>query len=251
MGAIVLALTWACAIGITTTASRVTWSFARDNGIPFSRLLSRVSKHNQVPVIAICVVAGLAMLLHLIYIGSSAAFNDVVSLTITGFYSSYLLPSAMLLYRRIKGQISPYIEDPRPTAGYDPEGGHQQHFDAIEDGALRDKIAGGGKDSTLVQDSRRGPGAVHLEHPGIGGHHSKEANEISPPASMGPQDVHSPVAEPLALDSSIHLRWGPFHVPGWFGILNNLYACVYMVFVIFWSVWPPSTPVTAGTMNYR
>jgi choline transport protein len=30
MVAIVLTLTWACAIGITTTASRMTWSFARD-----------------------------------------------------------------------------------------------------------------------------------------------------------------------------------------------------------------------------
>lgn len=32
MVAVVLVLTWACAIGITTTASRMTWSFARDNG---------------------------------------------------------------------------------------------------------------------------------------------------------------------------------------------------------------------------
>ena len=23
-----------------------------------------------------------------------------------------------------------------------------------------------------------------------------------------------------------------------------------MIFVIFWSVWPPATPVTASTMNY-
>ena len=46
------------------------------------------------------------------------------------------------------------------------------------------------------------------------------------------------------------LVWGPFHLPRIFGIINNLYACCYMVFVIFWSVWPPSTPVTASTMNY-
>lgn len=39
-------------------------------------------------------------------------------------------------------------------------------------------------------------------------------------------------------------------MPGWLGTLNNIYACVYMVFVIFWSVWPPVTPVDASTMNY-
>ena len=37
MVVIVLLLTWACAMGITTTASRMTWSFARDNGLPASR----------------------------------------------------------------------------------------------------------------------------------------------------------------------------------------------------------------------
>ncbi|TVY55628.1 Choline transport protein, partial [Lachnellula suecica] len=37
MGAIVLLLTWCCALGITTTASRMTWSFARDNGTPLSK----------------------------------------------------------------------------------------------------------------------------------------------------------------------------------------------------------------------
>ena len=39
-------------------------------------------------------------------------------------------------------------------------------------------------------------------------------------------------------------------MPGILGTINNAYACVYMIFVIFWSVWPPVTPVTASTMNY-
>jgi len=34
------------------------------------------------------------------------------------------------------------------------------------------------------------------------------------------------------------------------GTINNAYACIYMISVIFWSVWPPATPVTANTMNY-
>jgi len=96
MAAVVLALTWACAIGITTTASRMTWSFARDRGTPFSSVLMKVEPRTQVPIIAVGAVTMFAALLTLIYIGSTTAFNDVISLTITGFYGSYFLPCAFL-----------------------------------------------------------------------------------------------------------------------------------------------------------
>ncbi|QDS77060.1 hypothetical protein FKW77_007073 [Venturia effusa] len=56
---------------------------------------------------------------------------------------------------------------------------------------------------------------------------------------------------PSAVDpTEARLVWGPWRLPGVLGIINNVYACCYMVFVIFWSVWPPATPVSASTMNY-
>jgi choline transport protein len=117
MVAVVLALTWACAIGITTTASRMTWSFARDRGTPFSSTLMKVEPRTKVPVIAIGAVTIFAALLTLIYVGSPTAFNDVISLTITGFYGSYFLPCAFLLYHRIKGHIAARGTSlPDPTA---------------------------------------------------------------------------------------------------------------------------------------
>ena len=200
MGAVVLSLTWACALGITTTASRMTWSFARDRGTPFSSALGRVSKGNKVPIIACCAVAFLAGLLHLIYIGSYVAFNDVVSLTITGFYSSYFLPASMLLYRRVKGQI----EDYRPASQDSDDTEHGNGMTAAAD----------------LKDERIAP----IDFP--------------------PRDDHRVSVVQASL------MWGPFHLPGWIGIANNAYACLYMIFVIFWSVWPPATPVTASTMNY-
>jgi choline transport protein len=121
MGAIVLALTWACATGIITTASRMTWSFARDRGTPASKWLSKVAPHNQIPIIAVGAVCTFACLLTLIYIGSYTAFNDVISLTITGFYGSYLLPASLLLYHRIKGHVMPYGTDPEELTNA-PEG---------------------------------------------------------------------------------------------------------------------------------
>jgi choline transport protein len=198
MGAIVLALTWACALGITTTASRMTWSFARDKGTPFSKYMSKVNPRTKVPNVAIIVVTVLAALLTLIYIGSYTAFNDVISLTITGFYGSYFLPCALLLYRRIKGQIAPY------------------HGAAPEDDTV----------NNINEVTEAGPSG-------------DEKGTIDPTAPE----------EDAALSQG-RLVWGPWHIPGILGIINNAYACVYMIFVIFWSVWPPATPVTASTMNY-
>lgn len=180
----------------------MTWSFARDKGTPFSKHLGKVSKKNKIPIISLLVVTGLACLLTLIYIGSYTAFNDVISLTITGFYSSYLLPSAFLLYHRIKGHIAPYT---------------------VLEGEVDPAMTG---DSS---DTGNGSG-------------EKAVQGSSPPAYSGEQRRES-IAQ-------ANLMWGPFHLPGIFGIANNAYACVYMVFVIFWSVWPPDTPVTYVNMNY-
>ncbi|KAF1984429.1 amino acid transporter [Aulographum hederae CBS 113979] len=197
MGAIVLILTWACSTGITTTASRMTWSFARDKGTPFSHILSKVDPRTQVPIIAVFAVTGFAMLLTCIYFGSATAFNDVISLTITGFYGSYLIPSALLLYHRVKGNILPYgsvgedTEDLRPRNSDSPEGAASGKSDDVQ------RIPAG--DADIRQE---------------------------------------------------RITWGPWHMPGILGIAINAYACMYMVFVIFWSVWPPQTPVTPDTMNY-
>ncbi|KAK5231297.1 hypothetical protein LTR72_000478 [Exophiala xenobiotica] len=225
MGAVVLALTWACAIGICTTASRMIWSFARDNGTPFSKAISYVSKTRRIPTVAVLVATGIAALLTLIYIGSYTAFNDVISLTITGFYSSYFLPAAFLLYNRIKGRILPHKQE---TPGLPIDDGDTSEDNRIEhpvgngDGIAS---AAGKKDEDMEKPTYTGAGSAPY-----------------PPATGEGARRVSVAQAPLV--------WGPFHLPGWFGIINNAYACVYMIFVIFWSVWPPETPVNYQTMNY-
>lgn len=32
--------------------------------------------------------------------------------------------------------------------------------------------------------------------------------------------------------------------------MNNLFACIYLSFIFFWSFWPPVTPTTPQTANY-
>ncbi|KAI7970250.1 hypothetical protein EIK77_000252 [Talaromyces pinophilus] len=219
MGAIVLILTWACATGIITSASRMTWAFARDRGTPFSRILSKVDSRTQVPIIAVGVVVVIACLLTLINIGSSTAFNDVISLTITGFYGSYLVPCALLLYHRLKaGNILPY-------------GSVVDGQDLGVNNAVSGVISPSDNDESFADKANKVA--------------ENKTGNASTPISVTAADEQGRITF-----APTQLVWGPWHIPGLLGIINNAYACIYMVFVIFWSVWPPATPVAADTMNY-
>ena len=44
--------------------------------------------------------------------------------------------------------------------------------------------------------------------------------------------------------------WGPWRIPGMFGIINNVVACAYLILICFFSFWPTETPVTPASINY-
>lgn len=46
------------------------------------------------------------------------------------------------------------------------------------------------------------------------------------------------------------VAWGPFHLNPRLGILVNIYAIIYAVFICVFLPFPPYTPVTATNMNY-
>ena len=54
----------------------------------------------------------------------------------------------------------------------------------------------------------------------------------------------------VAVKDARFQEWGPWHVPGVWGILNNAFACVYLTIICFFSFWPSSIEVTAANMNY-
>lgn len=87
------------------TASRMLWSFSRDKGVPGWRHITRVTNHSRLPVTAILVTTVFAMLVVLISVGSSVAFNDVISLTVGSLFCSYLLVCSLLLWRRCTGSV--------------------------------------------------------------------------------------------------------------------------------------------------
>lgn len=102
--AVMLVLFMFCAVAVLTTASRITWAFARDNGIPGSSWVRKVHSGSQLPLFAIAVSAVISMLLSLINIGSSVAFNAVVSLTVASFFGSYFVAIALLVWKRLTSQ---------------------------------------------------------------------------------------------------------------------------------------------------
>ncbi|EFX05078.1 amino acid permease [Grosmannia clavigera kw1407] len=169
MSAIILILATCATVGMLASTSRVFWSFSRDRGMPYWRVLSRVDQRTSVPVWAVGITTVIAVLLSLINIGSYIAFQNITSVSISCLYSSYLIAAVLLLYRRT-------------TTGF------------------------------VMPDSTDMPA--------------------------------------LANTTGAKLVWGPFRVPGVFGVANNVFAICYLIVVGFFSFWPPMMNPTPQTMNY-
>ncbi|KAJ6578655.1 amino acid transporter [Mycena vulgaris] len=88
-----------CAISISCAASRATWAFARDAAIPFHHTFAIVNKRlsGGIPLNAILLSTVIQLLLGLIYLGSSAAFNAFVGVAVMCLGSSYAMPVAISL----------------------------------------------------------------------------------------------------------------------------------------------------------
>ncbi|EQK99679.1 amino acid/polyamine transporter I [Ophiocordyceps sinensis CO18] len=165
MTSLIIVMTLFAIVGVTASTSRMLWAFARDRALPFWPVDARTN----VPVWAICTTSLLACLLGLINLGSTVVYNALVSVAISGLYSSYLISASLLLYRRCgKGIKNP---DPR---------------------------------------------------------------------------IHSVLT---CIDGESGLAWGPWHLPGVYGIANNTFACIFMIIIWFFSFWPPAKPTSAATMN--
>ena len=126
----------------------------------------QVQSKTAIPFLAIIITSLVACLIGLINIGSSAAFNDVISLAVSSLYASYIITESLLLWRRCTGAIR--------------------------------------KATDVANDTG-------------------EANQ---------------------------LVWGPFHLPGLFGIIVNVWAVSFGIIIFFFSFFPVATPVTAAKMNF-
>ncbi|KAJ6083696.1 amino acid/polyamine transporter I [Penicillium canescens] len=91
---------WIALFNGLASVTRLTWAFARDNGLPFSDFFAFVDPTYKIPLRALFLVASCIFALSFIQIGSTAAFNAILSLSTLGLYISYLIPLILLVLKR-------------------------------------------------------------------------------------------------------------------------------------------------------
>lgn len=167
VSAFVIILAFSATTGFISSTSRVYWAFSRDKGLPGWRTLKKVSRRISLPVNCVILTATVAIILSLVNIGDSTAFNGVISISVAGLFGSYLMAASLLLYHRVTGGIRlPSLDD-----------------------SLTNTIG-------------------------------------------------------------TNLTWGPWRLPAGVGIVNNIFTCIYLLFVFFFSFWPSYSDVTHKNMNW-
>lgn len=88
-----------CCIASQTWQARLLWSFSRDQGVLGSKYWSRVNKKTNLPVNANALSCFGCAIVGCIYMGSTTAYNAMVTGCITFLLLSYSIPIACLLYK--------------------------------------------------------------------------------------------------------------------------------------------------------
>ncbi|GKZ23629.1 hypothetical protein AbraIFM66951_009906 [Aspergillus brasiliensis] len=102
-----MAILQACAgLAGISSGSRMLWSFSREQAIPGWRWVRQVNQRTLVPFHSTLVVVVAAGLLSLINIGSAVVLNIILSLVLEAFFASYMISLSLLLYRRLRGDLT-------------------------------------------------------------------------------------------------------------------------------------------------
>ncbi|KAG2024761.1 hypothetical protein GB937_003460 [Aspergillus fischeri] len=82
-------------ISIMTTSSRMIFAFARDGGLPASRFFSKVHPKLKVPLNSLYLNLALVVIFGCIFLGSTSAFNAIVSASVVLLDVAYGMPIAV------------------------------------------------------------------------------------------------------------------------------------------------------------
>ncbi|WVQ75176.1 hypothetical protein IAR50_004786 [Cryptococcus sp. DSM 104548] len=101
---------------LMTASSRMVYAFARDGGLPFSRIFA-IMNRNGVPIPAVLFTTALVALFGCIYLGSSAALNAILSSSVVFLNISYSIPILLVLCRGRHILRPPSLPEPTWTLG--------------------------------------------------------------------------------------------------------------------------------------
>ncbi|RCK54317.1 Choline transport protein [Candida viswanathii] len=97
-----------CSIQCLVWASRIVWSFARDNGLPLSKVWAKVDSRTGNLVNAHTMATFWVAVIGCIYLGSTTAFNSILVSCVTFLLLSYLIPTSFLVFQRNKIKHGPF-----------------------------------------------------------------------------------------------------------------------------------------------
>lgn len=95
---------------LMATSSRMSYAFARDRGLPFSRVFAKVNRKLEVPLNALLWTTAWVIIFGCVFLGSSSAFNAIVSASVVALGVTYAIPPAIncLRGRRMLPTSRPY-----------------------------------------------------------------------------------------------------------------------------------------------
>ncbi|KAH7184985.1 amino acid/polyamine transporter I [Fusarium flagelliforme] len=82
-------------LGIMATSNRIVYAFARDGGLPFSRVFAKVDQRWGIPVNALLLTNAIVIIFGLIYLGSTSALNAILSAAVIALSISYAVAPAI------------------------------------------------------------------------------------------------------------------------------------------------------------
>jgi urea carboxylase system permease len=103
---IVVAVT-VCALAVHTATIRLTFAMARDNALPFGKLLAHVNPNTQTPIVPAIVIGVIAVMFLLMNIGQPQIFTVLTSIAVIMIYLAYLMVTGPLLMKRLRQSWPP------------------------------------------------------------------------------------------------------------------------------------------------
>ncbi|SER33056.1 APC family permease [Microlunatus flavus] len=94
-------------LALQTSASRVIWAYARDEALPAHRALSRLSRGQRQPVVALLVTTVVGSVLFLLSNLSPNVYLLMVNFTTGGFFIAFLFPLVGALVSQLRGTWRP------------------------------------------------------------------------------------------------------------------------------------------------
>lgn len=98
-----LVISVAVTLGSIASASRLTWAWARDGGLP--AWMSHINPKKRVPVRSVWLPIVMVMCLACLNMASIAAFGAFISLASLALFTSYLMAIGCLLYARLRSKV--------------------------------------------------------------------------------------------------------------------------------------------------